>query len=304
MSMSNDAADAQARAHLASLTGAGVLARRGFVLGSASAGFAAAVAPAGPLLAQTIQTDASGLIQGDVRIPAGADRIPAYMARPANGKPRSTVLVVQEIFGVHEHIRDVCRRFAHQGYLAIAPEMFFRIGDPRSLPGMAEIISQIVAKVPDDQVLADLDACAQWAQGQGSAPGQLGITGFCWGGRIVWLYAAHRKDLKAGVAWYGRLTGPQNALTPLHPVQVADRLNAPVLGLYGAADSGIPLDTVEDMKDRLSVGDKFSQASRFVVYPDTPHAFHADYRPSYRAGPARDGWTRCLAWFREYGLAP
>jgi len=209
---------------------------------------------------------------------------------------------VQEIFGVHEHIKDVCRRFAKQGYLAIAPELFFRQGDPRTIENVGEIIQAIVNKVPDAQVLADLDACAAWAARNGGDPDRLAITGFCWGGRITWLYAAHG-PVKAGVAWYGRLVGERTPLTPRHPIDVAGMKQGPVLGLYGGADTGIPLETVEQMKAALAQGNAASRASQFVVYPDAPHAFHADYRPSFRQGPAEDGWKRCLAWFAQHGVA-
>ncbi len=276
--------------------------RRGFMLGTLGAGFAASVAPTGALLAQTIQTDGQGLELADIFVKVADGQVPAFVAKPAGKRHCPTILVVQEIFGVHEYIRDVCRRFAKLGYMAVAPEMFFRQGDPRQYTNAADIISNIMSKVPDATVLSDLDACAAWAAGNGGSMDKLGITGFCWGGRIVWMYSAHQPRLKAGVAWYGRLNGAQNAITPNNPLQIADKLKAPVLGLYGAADTGIPLDTVEDMKDRLSVGDQASQASSFVVYPDTPHAFHADYRPSYRAPAAADGWTRALAWFRKNGV--
>ena len=279
-----------------------ILKRRGFMLGSLSAGFAASVVPTGPLLAQTITTDTGGLEVGEIKIKTSDAQVPAYFAKPQGKSNLPIVLVVQEIFGVHEHIRDVCRRFAKAGYLAVATELFFRQGDPSKVANMADIISNIVAKVPDAQVMSDLDASAQWAIANGGNSDKLAITGFCWGGRITWLYAAQSPLVSAGVAWYGRLTGPQNPMNPNHPQQIADSLKAPVLGLYGAADGGIPLDTVEEMKTRLSLGTKASLASEFVVYPDTPHAFHADYRASYRKGPAEDGWKRCLEWFSTNGV--
>jgi carboxymethylenebutenolidase len=280
------------------------LQRRGFMLGSLTAGFAASVAPTGDLLAQVVSTDTQGLEAGDIMVPVSDNlgRMPAYYAKPQGKQNCSVVLVVQEIFGVHEYIKDTCRRFAKAGYLAIAGEFFARQGDPRKYNSPGEIITEIVGKVPDAQVLSDLDACVRWAAANGGSAEKVAVTGFCWGGRITWLYAAHNPKVRAGVAWYGRLTGPQNPITPEQPQTIADKLHAPVLGLYGAADSGIPLDTVEEMKVRLSLGNTHSQASEFVVYPDTPHAFHADYRPSYRKDKADDGWKRCLAWFTKSGL--
>ena len=213
------------------------------------------------------------------------------------------VLVVSEIFGVHEHIADVARRFAKQGYLAIAPEMFVRQGDAKSYTEISRLISEVIGKVPDAQVMGDLDATVAWARGQGGDTARLGVTGFCWGGRITWLYSAHNPAVKAGVAWYGRLVGAASPLTPKHPVELAGALNGPVLGLYGGADTGIPLDTVEAMKKALAEGSAAAKKSEFVVYPDAPHAFHADYRPSYRKEAADDGWKRCLAWFKAHGVA-
>ncbi|HEX6980681.1 MAG TPA: dienelactone hydrolase family protein [Alphaproteobacteria bacterium] len=283
---------------IASLTRCGTpLTRRGFVVTSLGTGFALA---AGPVSAQAVRTDANGLTAGEVQIPVADGQIPAYRAKPATGSNFPTVLVVQEIFGVHEHIKDICRRFAKLGYLAVAPELYARQGDVSKITDIQQIQQTIVAKVPDRQVMSDLDAAARWAAGDGGDRNKLGITGFCWGGRIVWLYAAHNPDLKAGVAWYGRLVGQSNEMTPRHPIDVVDQLKAPVLGLYGGADAGIPNDTVERMQAALKAANKTGE---IVVYPDTPHAFHADYRPSYREGPAKDGWQRLLAWFRRYGVA-
>jgi carboxymethylenebutenolidase len=218
---------------------------------------------------------------------------------PATGENFPIVLVIQEIFGVHEHIQDVCRQFAKLGYLAIAPELFVRQGDVSKLSNIDEI-RQVVAKVPDAQVLSDLDAVVDWAvkSAQGNAS-KLAITGFCWGGRIVWLYAAHNPQVKTGVAWYGRLVGDATELTPQQPIDLASTLKVPVLGLYGGKDTGIPLATVEQMRDRLKSG---SSKSEIVVYPDAPHAFFADYRPSYRETAAKDGWKRLQAWFKQHGV--
>ena len=264
------------------------------------AGYAAAAAP---VMAQTaIQTPAQGLVAGMVQIDVGGFQMPAYRAAPAGRSSLPVVLVVQEIFGVHEYIADVCRRLAHAGYLAIAPALYARQGDPAQYTEVARLLSELVAKVPDAQVLGDLDATVRWAGAHGGDLARVGITGFCWGGRITWLYAAHG-PVKAGVAWYGRLAGEASALTPRYPLDVAAALKAPVLGLYGEKDSGIPLDTVDKMKEALRKGSAAAQASEFVVYPDAPHAFHADYRPSFRKEAAEDGWKRALAWLRQHGVA-
>jgi carboxymethylenebutenolidase len=275
------------------------LTRRAFVVTSLAAGFATAVRP---VAAETVvTTDSDGLVTSEVKIPVAGGELPGYRAMPAAGKAFPVVLVVQEIFGVHEHIRDVCRRFAKLGYLAVAPELFARQGDVSKMADVQDIVATVVAKVPDAQVMADLDAAVTWAAktGKGDA-GKLGITGFCWGGRIVWLYAAHSPKLKAGVAWYGRLVGPTTDLQPKNPIDVVSALRAPVLGLYGGADQGIPTETVEQMRAALKAAGK---PSEIVVYPEAPHGFFADYRPSYRPEPAKDGWKRLLEWFRQHGAA-
>jgi carboxymethylenebutenolidase len=252
-----------------------------------------------PIVEKTvIITDNHGLIAGDVDIPTADGTIPAYRAAPAVGEAHPVVLVVQEIFGVHEHIRDVCRRLARLGYLAVAPELYVRHGDVSKMPSVEEI-RKVVAAVPDAQVLSDLDASVAWAGSNHGNTNRLGITGFCWGGRITWLYAAHQPKIKAGVAWYGRLVGETSELTPKHPLHVAAELKAPVLGLYGGQDQGIPLDTVEQMRAALKAA---GSASGIQLYPDAPHAFYADYRPSYRRDAADDGWQRLQAWFREHGV--
>ena len=276
------------------------LSRRQFVSRSVGTGFAAAVLP---VTAQTVvKTDSQGLLAGEVTIDVGGFKMPAYRAAPA-GKPNApVVLVISEIFGVHEYIADVARRFAKAGYFAIAPELFVRQGDPTEYGEMAKLISEVISKVPDGQVMADLDATVAWAKAEGADTGRLGITGFCWGGRITWLYTAHNPAVKAGVAWYGRLVGAPSALQPVHPVNVAGKLAGPVLGLYGEKDPGIPLDTVDQMKAALAGGGAASKKSEFVIYPDAPHAFHADYRPSYRKEAADDGWKRALAWFKANGV--
>jgi carboxymethylenebutenolidase len=275
--------------------------RRDFVRTSVGTGFAAAVLP---VSAQTvIKTDSNGLIAGEVTIPVGDFKMPAYRAAPAGKANAPVVLVISEIFGVHEHIADVARRFAKAGYFAIAPELFVRQGDASGYGEIAKLMSEVIAKVPDAQVMGDLDASVAWARTQGADAGKLAVTGFCWGGRITWLYSAHSPAVKAGVAWYGRLVGASNPLQPVHPVELAGKLNGPVLGLYGGQDAGIPLTTVDQMKAALATGSKAAQASNFHVYPDAPHAFHADYRPSFRKEAAEDGWKRCLAWFAQQGVA-
>jgi carboxymethylenebutenolidase len=269
--------------------------RREFVVTALAAGFAMAVRP---VSAQTITTDADALNAGEVKIPVSGGEIPGYRAMPAVGGPFPVVLVVQEIFGVHEHIKDICRRFAKLGYLAVAPELYARQGDVSKMPDSQEIVSKVVSKVPDAQVMSDLDATVDWAdKSRKGDVGRLGITGFCWGGRIVWLYAAHNSNLKAGVAWYGRLVGNANDLTPKYPIDLVVQLKAPVLGLYGGADAGIPMDTIEKMRKALQDA---GSPSQIVVYPDTPHGFNADYRPSYRKEQAQDGWKRLRDWFKKY----
>ena len=247
----------------------------------------------------TLSTSAAGLECGDARIAATGGEMPAYHARPGGGERLPTILVVQEIFGVHEHIRDVCRRLAHLGYLAIAPELYFRQGDPAGYTEIPRIVAEIVAHVPASGVMADLDATAAWAAANGGDPARLGITGFCWGGRMCWLYAAHNPMLKAAVAWYGRLREGFGALDAHSPISLADSLQAPVLGLYGGQDASIPAADVEAMRQALAAT---ARGSEIVVYPEAGHAFFADYRPSYRAPDAADGWQRMQRWFVAHGL--
>jgi carboxymethylenebutenolidase len=272
--------------------------RREMLTAGLAAGFAAAVSP---VAAQTvIHTDSEGLVAGEVSIPAADREIPAYRAMPAKSGTFPVILVVQEIFGVHEHIRDVCRRLAKQGYMAIAPELYARQGSVADIADMKEIISKVVSKVPDAQVMSDLDATVAYAKASGHGDvAKLGITGFCWGGRITWLYTAHSAQVKAGVAWYGKVVGDGTANTPRHPVDIAAELKAPVLGLYGGADQGIPAESINRMRAACKAAGKQCE---IVVYPDTPHAFNADYRPSYRPEAAKDGWSRMLAWFRANGV--
>ena len=267
-------------------------------------GYAAAAAP---VMAQTaIKTSSEGLIVGEITIDAGGYKLPAYRAAPAGVKNPPVLLLIHEIFGVHEYIADTARRLAKAGYMAIAPELYARQGDPSQYGEMARLMAEVVSRVPDTQVMSDLDATVAWAGANGGNTERLGITGFCWGGRITWLYAQVNPNVKAGVAWYGRLTGARNAMSPVNPLDVAGSLKAPVLGLYGGADAGISQESVQAMQKTLgdagAGGNAAARASVFVVYPDTPHAFHADYRSSYRPGPAQDGWKRALAWFKSHGV--
>ncbi len=271
--------------------------RREFVMTTLATGFATAVLP---VAAQTvITTDTSGLIAGEVKIPTQGGTMAAYRAMPDKGKDFPVVLVVQEIFGVHEHIKDIARRLAKAGYMAIAPDLYARQGDVSKMTSIDDI-RPVVAKVPDAQVMGDLDAAAAWAAKNGGSADKLAVTGFCWGGRITWMYTAHNPKVKAGVAWYGPLVGQPSDLKPKNPVDVAPAIKGRVLGLYGGADGGIPNDTVDKMREALAAaGDK----SEIVLYPDTPHGFNADYRPSYRKDKAEDGWSKMMAWFKKNGVA-
>ena len=271
--------------------------RREFIATALGGSFALAVQPA--LAQSVIETDSVGLIAGAIQVPVADGMMDVYRAQPEKGTKLPTVLVISEIFGVHAYIADVCRRLAKLGYLAVAPSLFTRQGDPSRLSSIPEIQATIIRKVPDAQVKSDLDALVAWAGKHGGDPRRVGITGFCWGGRITWLYAHHNPSLKAGVAWYGRLRGDVTANTPRHPLDLADNLRVPVLGLYGGQDQGIPLADVDVMNDKLkTAGGK----SMIHVYPDAPHAFHADYRSYYRAPAAQDGWQRMQAWFKQHGV--
>jgi carboxymethylenebutenolidase len=275
--------------------------RRGALQAAVGLGYAAATLPT---LAQTaIQTSTQGLIAGRVTIDSQGFALPAYRAAPAVQHNLPVVLVLSEIFGVHAYIADVCHRLAQAGYLAIAPELFVRQGDAKNYTDIPRLMSEVIAKVPDAQVMADLDAAFNWAGGNGGHLRRAGVTGFCWGGRQAWLYNAHNPLIRASVAWYGRLEGVPGALTPKQPLEVVNDLHGPVLGLYGGADTGISQDSVARMQAALATGGPAARRSQFVVYPDAPHAFHADYRPSYRAQAAQDGWTRCLDWLKRNGVA-
>ncbi len=273
------------------------LTRRGFVMTSLASGFALA---AGPVSAQTITTDTNGLEAGEVKVPTADGEMAAYRAMPEKGGPFATVLVVQEIFGVHEHIKDLCRRLAKAGYYAIAPELYARQGDPAQYTDIQKLVADIVSKVPDYEVLGDLDATVIYAKGTGKADTKrLGITGFCWGGRPVWLYAAHNPGLKAAVSWYGPIDRPRTDLQPKYPIDLAADLKCPVLGLYGALDKGISVESVNRMADACKAAGKTCE---FKIYPDAGHAFNADYRPSYVEADAKDAWGLMLAWFKKYGV--
>jgi carboxymethylenebutenolidase len=271
--------------------------RRGFVMTSLITGFALWMQP---VSAETITTDTNGLDAGEVKVPVADGSIPAYRAMPAQGGPFPTVLVVQEVFGVHEHIKDICRRLAKAGYYAIAPELYARQGNPAEISDIQELMQKIVLKVPTDQVMSDLDAAVAYAKGAGKADtAKLAVTGFCWGGWATWMYAAHNPDLKAAVAWYGSDRKPSE-LTPKNPLDIAADVKCPVLALYGGADQSIPQDTIEKRQAACKAAGKTCE---FKVYPDTPHGFNADYRPSYRAEAAKDGWAKMLAWFKDHGVA-
>jgi carboxymethylenebutenolidase len=276
--------------------------RRMFVAGAAvTSGLALSVRPA---RASMIKTSMDGLRGGMINIPTSDGSIPGYMAMPATGTNHPVILVVQEIFGVHEHIKDVCRRLAKQGHLAIAPEMYHRQGDASkyTFKQIRQLIGEVVAKVPDKQVMSDLDATVKFAARNNGDADKLAITGFCWGGRVVWMYAAHNPNVKAGVAWYGRIIGRgQKSNTPTHPIDVAGKIKSPILGLYGGKDGGIPVDTVRQMEAKVKASG--NPNVEIVIYPDAPHAFHADYRPSYREAAAKDGWKRLSDWLKIHGAA-
>jgi carboxymethylenebutenolidase len=272
--------------------------RRGFLKTALGSGFAAAVLPIAAHSAVT--TDSKGLTVGEITVNVNGQAVPVYRAQPAGKTNLPVVLVISEIFGVHEYIADVARRFAKLGYLALAPELFVRQGDPGSYGTIAELQKEIISKVPDAQVMTDLDAVVAWAKANGGNTDKLGITGFCWGGRVTWLYSAHNPKVKAGVAWYGRLVGNNNELTPNNPVDIAARLKTPVLGLYGAQDGGIPVTTVVQMQDALAKG---KSKSEFVLFKNSGHAFHADYRSSYVEADAKEGWQRCIDWFKTHGVS-
>lgn len=258
---------------------------------------------ASPQLDNVVRTNMEGIDARRTTLRSGDIDMPVYGAWPSDGpKGKPVVLVLSEAFGLHEHIADICRRFAKQGYCAIAPELMIRQGDPMSFTDIGALVNDLLVKIPDDQVMADIDICVEWAEKLGADSHRMAVTGYCWGGRWTWLYAAHRK-LNAAVAWYGILDGrnsglfPDNpALFPTHPLDIADSLKAPVLGLYGGRDEAIPLASVKEMEKRLETGSEEARKSEFHIYPEAGHAFFADYRDSYMADVAKDAWSRCLAW--------
>jgi carboxymethylenebutenolidase len=256
-----------------------------------------------PVAMSTITTDTQGLTAGEVKIETRDGPVPAYRALPNKDGAFPLILVVQEIFGVHEHIKDVCRRLAKLGYFAVAPELYFRQGDVSKMTDNQEIFAKVVNHVPDSQVMSDLDAAVVWAKSTGKADSsRLGITGFCWGGRITWTYCVHNPKVRAGVAWYGRLVSPSKApLQPAYPVELAPYLKVPVRGLYGGQDASISAADVEQMRAALKAAGNSS--SEIIVYPEAPHAFYADYRPNYRKEAAEDGWKQMQAWFKQHGVA-
>jgi carboxymethylenebutenolidase len=274
--------------------------RRTFIKAALGSGFAAAVLP---VSAQTVHTDSAGLEAGEVSVPSSGTLVPAYRAQPKGKTHLPVIVVIHEIFGVHEHIADVCRRFAKLGYLAIAPNLYVREGDPSAYPTMQELDDKLVSKVPDEMVMADLDATVAWAGEHGGDLNRVGVNGFCWGGRQAWLFAEHNPHLKAVAAWYGRVAGPHGEMSPANPIDRVVDLHAPVLGLYGRQDTSIPQDTLEQMKALIAQGSRVARGSQFVVYDDAGHAFFADYRPSYRKADAEDGWRRTLVWFKQHGVA-
>lgn len=274
--------------------------RREFLVSGIYSGFALATVP---ISAWAITTSFDGMDAGSVEISTDGGNMPAYRAFPKNAKgPLPVILVVHEIFGVHEYIQDVCRRLAKEGYLAISPYLYFREGEVGNLKTIDEIRSQVVSKVKLNQAMKDLDSVVKWANAQPSqksGKSNVGITGFCWGGTVTWLYSHHNPDIKAGVAWYGRVKGEHSENIPTYPLDISKELKVPVLGLYGGKDSGIPVADVDEMRKAVELG---KSRSKLILYPEAEHGFHADYRPSYNESAAKEGWKKMLAWFRENGL--
>jgi carboxymethylenebutenolidase len=273
------------------------LARRGFVMTGLMTGLTLATTR---VEAQAIHTDSAGLTAGEVRIPVEGGGLPAYRAHPSGGGPFPVILVIEEIFGVHEYIKDICRRLARLGYFAVAPELYARLADLSKMSDVQHIIRDVILKAPDATMLSDLDATAAWAMTQGGDPARLGVTGFCRGGRDTWLYAAHNPALRAAVAWYGPVLGPTSDIQPHTASDRATELKAPLLGLYGGQDQSIRPADVEAAAARARAAGKTVE---IVVYPDAGHGFHADYRPSYNPTDAAAGWARMLAWFKTYGVS-
>ena len=276
--------------------GAEGLDRRGFVMTGLIAGFTLATAR---VEAQVVHTDAAGLDAGDTKVAVSDGALPAYFAKPTGAGPFPTVIVIEEIFGVHEHIKDLCRRLAHQGYLAVAPELYARIADLSTMTDAGAIIRDVISKAPDATVLSDLDATAAWAAANRGDPARLGVTGFCRGGRDTWLYAEHNPALKAAIAWYGPVGGPTSPIQPRTAADSADALKCPLLGLYGEKDQSIP---VADVQAAAAKARAAGKSVEIVTFPNSGHAFNADYRPSYVKADAEDGWARMLAFLRAHGV--
>ncbi len=270
------------------------LPRRGVIMTGLISGFTLATTRVD---AQAIHTDAAGLTAGETTIATSEGALPAYFARPDGAGPFPTVLVIEEIFGVHEYIKDTCRRLAKAGYLAVAPELYARIGDLSKMTDVNAIIRDVISKTPDEQLLLDLDATATWAVANHGDPKRLAVTGFCRGGRDTWLYAAHNPALKAAVAWYGPVGGTPSAIQPHNAADIATELKAPLLGLYGGQDAGIP---VADVQAAAAKAVAAGKTVKIHVFDDAPHGFHADYRPSYRKADADAGWQEMLQWFGKY----
>ncbi len=272
------------------------LARRGFFMTSLMGGLTLATAR---VEAQVIATDTAGIEAGETKIPVPGGSLPAYFARPAKGANFPVVIVNEEIFGVHDYIKDVCRRLAKAGYLAVATEYYARIADLSKMTDVKQIVADVISKEPDAQYMADADATVTWAAANTGNTDRLAVTGFCRGGRMTWLFAAHHPKVKAAVAWYGPVGGQPSPIQPATATDYADQLRCPLLGLYGGQDQGIPVDAVKAAEAKAKAAKK---NVRIVIYPDAPHGFHADYRPSYRKEAAEDGWKRMLAWFKRYGV--
>jgi carboxymethylenebutenolidase len=274
------------------------LARRGALMTGLISGFTLATQR---VAAQAIHTDTNGLDAGEAQIPTSDGKLPAYFAKPAHKGTFPVVLVNEEIFGVHEYIKDVCRRLAKAGYFAVATEYYARIGDLSKMTDVGQIIAGVISKAPDGQYMADLASTAAWAMDNGGSSTRVGVMGFCRGGRQTWLYAAHSPRLRAAVAFYGPLGGSPSPIQPLSALDLADKLKCPLLGLYGGQDASIPVDAVREAEAKAKAAHEIVE---IVIYPDAPHGFHADYRPSYRQADAEDAWKRALAWFRRFGVTP
>jgi carboxymethylenebutenolidase len=271
------------------------LARRGMMMTSLISGFTLAIQR---VEAQTIVTDAKGLDVGETKIPTTDGDLPAYYARPESGTKFPIVIVNEEIFGVHEHIKDLCRRLAKAGYLAVATEYYARIGDLSKMTDIPEILSKVISKAPDAQYLSDADSTITWAGKNKGDLDRVAVTGFCRGGRQTWLIAAANPRVKAAVAWYGPVLNPTSGIQPKTVTDLADQLKCPLLGLYGGQDQSIKVDDVRAAEAKAKAAGKTVE---IVIYPDAPHGFNADYRPSYRKDAAEDGWKRMLAWFKSHG---